>query len=511
MPTLVEAVSLLAAVVATATGVLVLRRRRTSPLALPLAVMMFGASLWATARALLHVAAGSVPATVTLHYLVFPGAAAVAGATFWYFVVLSGRRLSRRAALLLLVHPVLLAVVLVADQRHEAFLHVEVTGSAVDVSAGPLYWVHTAYAYGLVMAGIVLALGAMVRVVPRHRHVFVVASLAAALPTVGNVVTTLIAARAQSPHLTPVFFLVSAAVWWWVERFGGHSATVPVATRQVLEVLDDAVVVLDPRGRVIDANPAARVLLGCPDGTGLDDAACDAPWRAHVAAEPGGAVPTTLTTDSGTVLDVRVTRMADPVGRAAGAVVVLRDVTELERLRTELEHQATRDGLTGLHNRRALEQRLAAEVDAAATTGAPLSLVLVDLDHFKDVNDTHGHAVGDRVLVEVAQVIAASAGPGETAARLGGEEFVLLLPGLGADDAARRADELRARCAGVVVPTPTAAVRPTLSAGVATLAPGGSADDVLRAADDAMYAAKATGRDRVVGTPVGTAGDGPRS
>ncbi|QHT56209.1 diguanylate cyclase [Cellulomonas sp. H30R-01] len=497
MPTLVEAVSLLAAVVATATGILVVRRRRTSPLALPLAVMMFGASLWATARALLHVAQGSVPATVALHYLVFPGAAAVAGATFWYLAVLSGRRLSRRAGLLLLVHPVLLVVALVLDPVHEWFLRLHVDGTTVTVGAAPVFWVHTAYCYALVVAAIVLGLGAMVRAVPGHRRVFAVAVLAATIPTVGNVVTTLVAARSENPHLTPAFLLVSAAIWWWVERFGGHSAVVPVTTRQVLDVLDDAVVVLDPRGRVLDANPAARALVGAPDGS--LDAHPDAPWGAVLDGDGAGPDEGTLTTATGAVLDVRVTPLTDAVGRAAGTVVVLRDVTELERLRAELVDQATRDGLTGLHNRRALGQRLAEAVDDAGRTGRPLSMVLVDVDHFKAVNDSHGHAVGDAVLAAVGRELAAATRDGETAARLGGEEFVLLLPGVTATEATRRADDVRARCAGLRVPSGRAPVRLTLSAGVATLAPGGTADDMLRAADDAMYAAKDAGRDQVVG------------
>lgn len=497
MPTLVEAVSLLAALVATATGVLVVRRRRASPLALPLAVMMFGASLWATARALLHVAAGSVPATVTLHYLVLPGAAAVAGATFWYLAVLSGRRLSRRAGALLLVHPVLLVVALLLDPVHEWFLRLHVDGTSVTVGAGPLYWVHTAYCYALVVAGIVLGLSAMVRAVPGHRRVFAVAVLSATIPTVGNVLTTLVAARSENLHLTPVFLLVSAAIWWWVERFGGHSAVVPVTTRQVLDVLDDAVLVLDPRGRVLDANPAARALVGTPDGQDLDDRP-EAPWRTFVDGDRARRGGGTLTTATGAVLDIRVTPLTDPVGRAAGTVVVLRDVTELERLRTELVEQATRDGLTGLHNRRALAQRLAQAVDDAARTGGPLSMVLVDVDHFKAVNDSYGHAVGDAVLVAVGRELAAVTQAGETAARLGGEEFVLLLPGIAAPEATRRADDVRARCARLAVPTDREPVRLTLSAGVATLTPGGSADDMLRAADDAMYAAKAAGRDQVV-------------
>ncbi|WP_258725618.1 histidine kinase N-terminal 7TM domain-containing diguanylate cyclase [Cellulomonas sp. NS3] len=505
VPTLVELVSLVAAVLATITGVRVLRRRRTSPLAPPLALMLFAASEWAAARALLHVAERSVPATVALHYAVFPGAAVVVGAAFWYFLVLSGRTLSRRTAVLLCVHPVVLGLVLLTNPWHEAFLRLDVVDGAVVDGVGPLFWVHSAYSYALLVPGIGLVLRAMARAVPGHRHVYAVAVLGATVPSVGNVLTTVIATRSENLHLTPVFFLVSAAIWAWVERFRQHSRVVPVSTRQVLEALADAVVVLDPAGRLLDVNAAARVLLRGPDGAPLDDRVIGAPWDEHLGSELGDVLADggsrVLTTSSGAVLDVRVTRMTDHGGHPVGTVVVLRDVTELERLRAELAHQATRDGLTGLHNRRAFEQRLRDAVEHARSTGTPLSVVLLDLDHFKTVNDTHGHAVGDRVLVAVADALAEAAAEGETVARLGGEEFVLLLPGRTAPEAAQRADEARARCAGAAVAVPGGDVRVTISAGAAELSPDGTSEGILRAADVAMYAAKAAGRDRVVTAP----------
>lgn len=505
VPTLVELLSVVAAVVATVTGVRVLRRRRTSPLALPLALMLLAASEWATARALLHVAESSVPVTVALHYAVFPGAAVVVGAAFWYFLVLSGHALTRRTAVLLCVHPALLALVLLTNPWHEAFLRLDVVDGAVVDHVGPLFWVHSAYSYALLLPGIGLVLRAMARAVPGHRHVYAVAVLGATVPSVGNLLTTVLATRSENLHLTPVFFLVSAGIWAWVERFRQHSRVVPVSTRQVLEALADAVVVLDPAGRLLDVNPAARVLLRGPDGAPLCDRAIGAPWQEHLGPELGDVLADggsrVLTTPSGIVLDVRVTRMTDHGGQPVGTVVVLRDVTELERLRAELAHQATRDGLTGLHNRRAFEQRLGEAVEHARSTGAPLSLVLLDLDHFKAVNDTHGHAVGDRVLVAVADALVEAAADGETVARLGGEEFVLLMPGRTAPEAAERADEARAACAGAVVAVPGGDVRVTISAGAAELSPDGTTEGILRAADVAMYAAKSAGRDRVATAP----------
>ncbi|MFS0699550.1 diguanylate cyclase [Cellulomonas sp. 179-A 4D5 NHS] len=501
MPTPVEVLSLIAAAVATVTAVRVLSRRRTSPLAVPLVLMLVGASEWAVARGLLHVAESSVAATVTLHYAVFPGAAVVVGAAFWYFVVLSGRSLTRRVALLLLVHPALLAVVLTTNPWHHAFLRIDTTGDTVVIGLGPLYWVHTAYSYTLLVVGIALALRALPRAVPGHRHVYIVAALAATIPAIGNVLTTVIATRSENLHLTPVFFLISAAIWGWVERFREQSRGVPVTTRQVLDALTDAVVVLDPCGRLLDVNGAARALLRDPEGSLPDDNALEATWRDRLAPELGNALShggtSILTMPSGRVLDVRVTQIADLRGTPVGSVVALRDVTEIERLRTELAHQATRDALTGLHNRRAFEQHLAQSAAAARENGAHLSVALLDLDHFKAVNDSHGHAAGDRVLVAVAKALTESAWPGELVARIGGEELALLLPGVTGRDAARRADEARSQCARTAVPVRDGEIRVTVSAGVAALAPDQTVDDLLRAADDALYAAKAQGRDRV--------------
>ncbi|WP_298454935.1 diguanylate cyclase [uncultured Cellulomonas sp.] len=501
MPSFVETVSLLAAVVAVATSGLVLRRRRTSPLALPLALMLVGAAQWAAARALLGVA-DTLALRVVLEYAVFPGAAVVSGASFWYFMVLAGHgaALSRRTCLLLAVHPCVLLVVLATDPWHHLFLR-PLTGDDDVISVGPLFWVHTAYSYGLLLRGLGAVFRAMLHAVPGHRHVHAIVLTGAALPFAGNVGTHVLAVNAQTLHLTPVFFLASAVLWWWVERYGHLDGVVPVSTRQVLEAIADAVVVVDPRGRVLDANLAARRLVR-ESGGGAGSRVVGADWGDVVAAELRPALTavtgTVLTTASGTVLDVRVTTMSADGGRGVGSVVVLRDVTELERLRTELAEQAMRDGLTGLHNRRYLEGVLTG-------TGAgvtPVSAVMVDVDHFKRVNDEHGHAVGDRVLVEVARVLAESVRDGDTVARFGGEEFVLLLPGASMRVAERRAEDVRARCAAIRVRTPRGEVGVTISAGVATRPADEDPEHLLRLADAALYAAKAGGRDAVVSAPV---------
>jgi diguanylate cyclase (GGDEF)-like protein len=156
---------------------------------------------------------------------------------------------------------------------------------------------------------------------------------------------------------------------------------------------------------------------------------------------------------------------------------------------------AMRDPLTGLHNRRAFEDQLARAISAAARHGEPLAMVIIDVDRFKAVNDTHGHQVGDMVLIELAHRLANIAREEEPIARLGGEEFVWLLPGVGANEAMAAAERARIAVASV----PFATVGPvTVSAGIAELDAALGAEALFRRADDALYAAKDAGRNRCV-------------
>ena len=163
--------------------------------------------------------------------------------------------------------------------------------------------------------------------------------------------------------------------------------------------------------------------------------------------------------------------------------------------RAELTRLAETDPLTGLANRRAFEARLEAEIRHARTTGAPLSVVVLDLDHFKEVNDRHGHEEGDRTLRTLAARMRSSTRASDVIARIGGEEFAWLLPGTAVEGARALADRLRRIIAAE--PFGVAGTR-TISGGVAELGPGGDGAELLRAADARLYAAKSSGRDRVV-------------
>ena len=167
----------------------------------------------------------------------------------------------------------------------------------------------------------------------------------------------------------------------------------------------------------------------------------------------------------------------------------------LEAANRVLSGLAHRDGLTGLYNRRAADERLAVEIDRHRRSGASLSVLLLDIDHFKSINDRLGHAGGDAVLRRVAARLNECCRSSDFIARFGGEEFLILMPETDAAQARVAAEKIRS----VLADDPLAPTVVTVSIGVASPAHAyNDAAEVLRAADDALYAAKAAGRNRVV-------------
>jgi len=192
-------------------------------------------------------------------------------------------------------------------------------------------------------------------------------------------------------------------------------------------------------------------------------------------------------------------------GEVKAVSIVIADATDTYESQTRLDEalaalaaQSERDALTGVYNRRKLEQVLDAEIRRARRYGQNLSAVMFDIDHFKRVNDTHGHLVGDEAIKHVASTSLAILRVTDFVARYGGEEFVALLPGEQIGGAAKAAERLRAAAAKPFMALSEVPLSITISAGVTTFRPDTTDGKAfLGEADKALYASKAAGRNRV--------------
>ena len=170
---------------------------------------------------------------------------------------------------------------------------------------------------------------------------------------------------------------------------------------------------------------------------------------------------------------------------------------QLERLRDRFREQAHQDWLTGLRNRRWLARELARLAAAARRSGAPMSLALFDIDHFKTVNDRFGHEVGDRVLQTFAAALVETVRDSDIVVRTGGEEFVVVMPGTPREDAIGCCERVRETLRGRLWPAPDPAFALTVSGGIVSLDERETVRELSALADDRLYAAKAAGRDRI--------------
>ena len=275
--------------------------------------------------------------------------------------------------------------------------------------------------------------------------------------------------------------------------------------RTLVHDTSDVILIVDDDGSVRYATPSARNLFGDVPIEGVQLADLVQPGEraeisralADLRARPGIDEDWRITGRDGSYLEVEVRcsdlRQEPTVG---GLVLTLRDVTEQRQLERELQYRAFHDALTGLPNRVLFQDRVVRALARARRTGAVVAVLFADLDDFKVINDTMGHAAGDELLVAAGQRLAALAGGTGLAARLGGDEFALLLPETGAG----HGDAVDMLAAAIVAafdePFALGAgpAMATVTVGVAVSADTSSTGDLVRQADLALYAAKAAGK-----------------
>ncbi|HEY8345781.1 MAG TPA: diguanylate cyclase [Symbiobacteriaceae bacterium] len=283
--------------------------------------------------------------------------------------------------------------------------------------------------------------------------------------------------------------------------------------RLLAENVGDMIITVDFQGRVTWVSPSITRLLGYTQeewiGRTIDELfAANRSYLMRLkdllSAPRTFNVPPTLeaelTRKNGTRIwtETTIAPLIDSDGKQIGLVGVVRDITDRKRIEDELYRLATTDALTGAFNRRHFWELASREITRSIRYGHPVSLILLDVDHFKTLNDTYGHAVGDLVLRTLVEVGQKNLRATDILARIGGEEFAVLLPGICLADAVRVAERLRRTYEQVKIPLEAGgSISFTISAGAAQKTCSDTTfDDLYRKADMALYEAKNGGRNR---------------
>ena len=262
------------------------------------------------------------------------------------------------------------------------------------------------------------------------------------------------------------------------ENLTGYSAEAVIGTR----CADNILVHVDDSGRQLckEECPLSHTLAdGCPHRGEI-----------YLQHKSGHRVP----------VEVRVCPIRGGEGEVAGAVEIFNDNSRQravqERAR-ELATLAFQDPTFQVANRRYLEQQLIQQFSQRSEFGTPFGIMLADLDELKNINDTYGHAAGDAVLVTVAKTLSGCLRASDVLGRWGGDEFMVILPGISKDILANTSERCRAMVARSIVPVEGAEIQVTISVGAAMYAPGDSVDSLLKRADQHLYESKRLGRNRV--------------
>ncbi len=426
---------------------------------------------------------------------------------------------TRRVAMLLVIPLIAIVMVFTNDLHHlvwTGFSLVPDQPNLITYHHGPVYWAVTVYGLAIALLASVRLLTVIALIRSIHGLQSVAIVVAVLLPWTAHLAYSL--APATLPGVDPsVTFAFTSAILSLAMLKCNLLDAVPVPRSVLVEELGDGIIVLDQQGRVVEINPAAVRLLGMvvyPRRiVPLDTLLPHWPEAVERLLEaPEGESVEPIETEDGTCVSIERSRLNVSRVGLERDLYVLRDVTaqrraeaalrdavrDLEALQAELREQAIRDVVTGLYNRRYLVETFDRELGRAAREGYPVTVVMFDIDHFKTVNDTRGHAAGDAILRAVGHELCRHRRAGDITVRYGGDEFLVVLPNTSLDAAGAIAERWRSALAAATREVLGQDSPVTFSFGVAAFpAHATTSADLLAVADSAVYESKSKGRDWV--------------
>jgi diguanylate cyclase (GGDEF)-like protein len=490
-------IMILASVVSGALALYVWRKRRM-PGGIWFFLVLVASCLWGLLGGMEDMATGE-RMKIILSKLSYPAVASegVLWLTFITCYLQKDAWLSVRRMALLWIIPACAVLGAMTNEWH-GLLWPSIVRSAADPASrltygtGPLKLAIVFYSYALMLIGTVLVVR---HVIPSRgivRKQFCALAFSSIIPWAAHILY-MSGYAPDGLDVTPVAFTAMGLIISFSLFRYGLFDIMPVAYDLLFHRMSDGALVLDNKQRLVEINAAAQSVLGIGrDSIGTDAGSAMNRWPdliTRFAHTKEGSAEVRLQ-DSNDVLwfDVRISRLADRHDRALGQMYVFSDITIKKRLEEELTQFATTDTLTGSFNRRMGYAILDKQIRLVRRMGAPLSVCFIDLDNLKHVNDTIGHEEGDRYITMISRAIRDSIGELDSLCRLGGDEFLVILPQCTAEQAgmvwhraAKRIEDLRR--------SERVSYAAGASCGIAELKPGRqtSAEELVAEADKSMY------------------------
>ncbi|TWT27050.1 diguanylate cyclase [Planomicrobium sp. CPCC 101110] len=416
-----------------------------------------------------------------------------------------GINVTRKKCLALLAIPVASFIMVATNSFHHLHYRIfevdPVLGAPyIYQEIGVWYAVHGIFTFGCMFFAFLLMLFQWRETAKAYRPQLIALLFGQFVP-ITTAFLYLIGATPAGIDPVPMILWLSSLLYLWAISTSRLFTLMPIAKDAIFNSINDGVIVLDESHRLIEFNQASKnnfpKLNKTMFGRNFHEVWIELSGNLFpLKLDAASSQEVKLTaSQSEKIYQVRISSLEN----SKGLLIILTDISEVKRLQLKLEHQAYYDELTQIYNRRAFLRQAEADYGAAKKNTSPFTVLLIDIDHFKRVNDTYGHDVGDQVLVHVAKFFKAQLKEGAVFARYGGEEFVVALDGRTEKEAEELANGLRRDLALHPLVAEEKMISVTLSMGVAETKEeaGETLSQLLNKADKALYAAKQEGRDRV--------------
>jgi len=395
------------------------------------------------------------------------------------------------------------------------------------VTYGTYFWAHTLYSYLTVIFATILFLQMAVRSfwIYQQQAILLIVGV---IPTIVTSILDAFLLIPEFKHALSPFGFGLMGVAFFISVYRGQLLNVaPIAKDMLIENMEDGMIVLNEKGVIVDVNPAAQRVINIPSNSIIGRAYKDILLQKLTLPEINPQVRlaqseiSTHDSEGKThTYDFRVSPIQNRKSQVVGRLIVLHEISKRKKLEEELrnnnekltlqleeihnlqrllQEQAIRDPLTGLFNRRYLNDTMYSEVKRAQREQVSLCVLILDIDHFKWVNDTFGHSRGDVVLNKIGELLTANVRSSDLLYRYGGEEFLILMMNTALEVAGQRAETIRSAIENAIIMINGESIRLTISIGIAAYPEHGTEiQTIIDAADKALYIAKRDGRNRVI-------------